>query len=765
MRLLSDSHVRARLLSTLYETDLTPDVITFLDESFSIEIDPTLLYAETLLIVRNSDLSDPVKAAVLQAIQLKTSIVLEVPQIGLIMLNRLIKDDDAKGDEAPQEIKFVTMEKQGDIDVLTLPKGTVLYTGQKREPISGPIFLSEMYDVAISYGIVYEFILKEDVILVQKTDAKYALQKGKVNKGEWENFGASVSDGPIASAIARNRSNGRERYAWIQGLQGWVERSSGSKKCKEVMLCDMTPLQRRVVTHPSREEIVDKLSTLLDVENMHINIPAVPVLTAVGWSEILYRAAAVPQPLPFLTIDYAPAAGVMPFIYIPNDGANDEPSFVSHVAHNMARYVEGGIIDTGGDPMVRDRIDIIQKTLDFMHRFPGRGWRHKFNAMYRDMDIQGMVMNGWARNWSAQDHQDDRNALELRSIRGPRPSGGKGGRGDPNVRAQIEALNYRRGVRRRRAIAPGRDRGPRGPHGNMSEGDKAWLRCTITPFGHFVRFLIEFWKQNSERIEDYEAIVNNNIPQELQNEMQRFLNQADVLDRLFNRFRHCFCAGSTIITSANVVNANRRNHLFHWHSSPPPGGDFQDATQPFKGGYRPFRYDERHAGPQTNQHDKMCLLAIDSPDQPNVSRWVQLNHGNSNCAPPNDPDPAIWPHGFGRYLELITQIRDFLDTDAGTGSEGPTDPLYYVTAKYHIPPDLLNHNIAYGQTFVRDKPDPNPNPGRANHSLRIDNEKFIYRVSSVPEDLQDNDPTGSTEQTLDRVINHRHIPFFWRDAI
>lgn len=754
MRLLSDSHVRARLLTTLYEKNLAVDVQKFLDETFSIEIDPTLLYAETLLIVGNSDLSEPVKNAVQQAIQHKTESAIQVPTIDAIELTKFTKYD-AKEDENPRDLEFNVESKKGNINLLTLPKGTVLYTGQKREPTSGPIFLSEIYDVAVPYGIVYEFILKENVILVQKTDAKYALQKGNVNKGEWENFGTTASDGPIASAIARNRSNGRERYAWIQGLHGWVERSPGSEKCKEVMLCDMTSLERRVVTHPSREKIVANLSDLLGVENMHINIPAVPELTAVGWSEILYRAA--PQPVPFLTIDFAPAAGVMPFIYIPDDGADGTPSFVSHVAHNMARYVEGGIIDTGGDSMVRDRIDIIQKTLDFMHRFPGRGWRHKFNAMYKNMDIQGMAMHRRERNWSAQNHRDDRNALELRSIRGPRPPGGKGGRGDPNVRAQIEALNYRRGVRRRRAIAPDRGGGPRGPHGNMSEGDKAWLRCTITPFGHFVRFLIEFWKQNSERIEDYEAIVNQNMPPTLQNEIQRFLTQADVLDRLFNRFRHCFCAGSTIITSATVADQKRQNHLFHWHSSPPPDGKFQGPTQPIKGGYRPFRFDERHPAPITGQHDKMCLLAIDSPDQRNVSRWVQLNHGTSNCAPPNDPDPANWPHGFGRYLELITQIRDFLDTDVSKSSEGPIDPLYYVTAKYHIPPDLLNHNIAYGQTFVHGS--------RADDSLRIDNEKFIYRVSSVPEDLQNNDPTGSTEQTLDRVINHCHIPFFWRDAI
>jgi len=760
MRLLSDSHVRARLLSTLYDGNLASNVAEFLDKTFSIDYDPTLLYTETLLIVGNSDLPDPVKDAVQTALKLQTSTVITIPEIGHpIMLKELTKYDAAQNQET-RNIQLTPVEDRGNIHVLTLPAGTTLYTGQKREPTSGPIFLSEIYDVAVPYGIVYEFILTSDVNLVLKTDAKYALQKGNVERGAWNNFGSSVGDGPIARAIARNRSNGRERYAWIQGFDGWVEQIHGSDKCSEIMLCDMKALQRRMVTktHQSREQIVDKLSKLLDVENMHINIPAVPVPSAVGWSEILYRAV-VPPPVHFLTIDYTPAAGVMPFIYIPNDGADGGPSFVSHVAHNMARYVQGGIIDTGGRPMERDRIDIIQKTLQFMHRFPGRGWRHKFNALYRNMDVQGMVMHpDLQRNWSAQDHQDDRNALELRSIRGPRPSGGRGGRGDPNVRAQIEALNYRRGVRRRRAIAPDRGAGPRGPHGNMSEGDKAWLRCTVTPFGHFVRFLIEFWKQNSERIEDYEAIVNQNIPPLLQAEIQRFLTQADVLDRLFNRFRHCFCAGSKIITSSDVVNANRRNHLFHWHSSPPPDGPFQDADEPIKGGYRPFRYDERDPAPQTDQHDKMCLLAIDSPDQRNVSRWVQLNHGNSNCARPDDqPAENAWPHGFGRYLQLITQIRDFLDTDASSGSEGAIDPLYRVTAKYHIPPDLLNHNIAYGQTFVRGV--------KAVDSLRIGDNAFIYRVSSVPEDLQNVDPAGSTEQTIDRVINHRHIPFFWRDAI
>ena len=503
----------------------------------------------------------------------------------------------------------------------------------------------------------------------------------------------------------------------------------------------------------AKERLRDEIGTTLGLEGMYINVSTFRGTSDHGWDAILYRAAAAaPAKVDVLTVDQTPAAGVMPFVFL-----NDN-SFVSDVAHNMARYVQAGIISTANDPMTRQRIDIIQEILDFMYRFPGRGWRHKFQALYKELDIQGMAMYTRARHWSDPWYAEDRAALELRSIRGPRPSGGKGGNGNQVLRAQIEVLHYRRGIRRKKAIRPAGGQ-YNGPYGVMPASDKAWLRCTITPFGHFVRFLIEFWKQNSERIQDYAVIAAGGaIPPQIAQESQRFINQANTLDRIYNRFRNCFCADSKFIMYASVMDPTRSNHLFHYPKYPSPAPIvFQNGSR--RGGYRPFTFEnDNDPAPAVAPDDKICLLAFDSPDKGAADRWVQLTHGRSACraSPLDDDDPAHWDRGFGRYLQLMDTIIKYIHADESESPEGAANPEYRVTAKYHVVPNLMNHNIPELQTFVRGE--------WHDKGLAIPETLYLYRVSTVPEEPMHGDPTGTGEQDISTIVNRSHVPFFWRDA-
>jgi len=585
--LLSDSHVRTKLLSDVYSDS---NVIKYLKNASDIVVDPTLLYPETLLIVKNSNLSDDVKTMIAKTFQISTP-----PQIPTIDLN---------------------------------------------------------------------------IILQRYTD-----------------------DDPGT--------------------------------------------------------IKENVSTHLDLRNSYISVPAHETKDARG-----FRAARVE----FLTVDRAARAGVMPFIFIPNDAADGvNPSFVSNVAHNMARY-PAGILQTS-DTMERHRIDIIQEILDFMYNNPQLGWRHKFTALYKAYDIQGVAMYNFNRYWSNATKAEDRAALELRSVRGPRPSGGHGTAGNPALRAAIEALNYQRGIRRRRAIRPVGGRYPGPPLGRMQPADKAWFRCTITPFGHFVRFLIEFWRQNAERIEDYDAVYNGNIPALLQHEIDRFQDQADILDRRYNRFRHCFCSNSKVIDARNDVTTQpRRNYLFHYDRTPSVGA-FQGPGQKKRGGYRPFKYENDQGRRLTGNDDIICLLAMESPDVADVNRWLQLTHGTSACVPPpGELDPAVWPKGFGRYLDLMTQIREFIHADAAASPSG-VDPNYSVTTKYFIPPNILDHNIAYNERYSRGD--------KAIMLLEIgaETDEFLYRVSTVPEDPLPNAPVGGSLQDISTTVQNVGIPFYWRKAV
>ena len=753
MHLLSDSHVRTKLLTSMYNRDLTRDVSQFLNTSLEVDDDPTLLYSETLLIVHNSNLDDDTKTNVERICCTGLNGPLRIPKIDDIDLKTHL-DSFFTTTSASHE-PSLKKETNTSVDIYILPAGSHLYTGQKREPTAGPLFLTQIKDIAESYGTVFKFALTSDVRLIKKKHAQYGLRNDETIKDtEWENFGSTEGDGPIARAIARNRTSERPRYKLITGIDGWVEHMDGSLICKEIMLCDMQKLSRVI---DDRDDIRTSVSKSLVLPDRYISIPMRSRYLrngSKGWDNILeYRAAAVPKEVDFLTLDRAPAAGVPPFQLIENDDPDGETSLVSQVAHNMARYVEGGIIRVSGDSLYRQRIDIIQNTLDYMYRHPNKGWRHKFGDWYKEMDIQGMAMYKLPRHWSDSNCHLDRAALELRSVRGPRPSGGRGGRGDPDLRAQIEALHYRRGVRRRRAIRPPGTVEPRGPHGKMSESDKAWLRCTITPFGHFVRFLIEFWKENAERIQDYEAVINSNVPQDLQNEINRFKRQAVDLEVLFNRFRHCFCANSTMITNNDVTNDEQTRYYFRYPGTPkttdPP--EFEDDSMSRKGGFRPFRYVNNTR--REEHDDKICLFAWDSPDNGDPMRWVVLQHGKSQCLEGNDSPE--YPLGFLRYLQLMVQLREYIHEDSNVSSNG-VEAQYTVTAKYTITANILNHNIPYRQTYVLTN-------GKEDTLLRMGKDEFLYRVSSVPK--YDVAPTGDGVYDIGTTVNGRHIPFFWRDAI
>ena len=125
--------------------------------------------------------------------------------------------------------------------VFILREGSILYTGGKlpEDELPHNFFLTPHRQLAQMYatlkgGTVHRFRTKRPLRLVPKNKVVWALRKGAVAKGEWNGFGSSEGDAPVAAALRRRAGSAT---SWLFGIDGWVH-SYASKTLGEVMVAD-----------------------------------------------------------------------------------------------------------------------------------------------------------------------------------------------------------------------------------------------------------------------------------------------------------------------------------------------------------------------------------------------------------------------------------------------------------------------------------------------------------------------------------------------
>lgn len=134
-----------------------------------------------------------------------------------------------------------------DESFVTIPSGTVLYTGQASRPqpsSSTMVYATPSRNYAETYarieeGLVYTLVVQKELRLVKKKKARSAANSRDCGE-KWERFGESFYDNSVARNLCNKMSY--PSHPLHGRVDGWVHKYDSEYFCEyfsEVMLCNL----------------------------------------------------------------------------------------------------------------------------------------------------------------------------------------------------------------------------------------------------------------------------------------------------------------------------------------------------------------------------------------------------------------------------------------------------------------------------------------------------------------------------------------------